>query len=68
MSSFSGPVLVLHGRQDPTGESVPLALASYYGKSRLEFIEKCGHYSWVEQPEKVLAAVGEFLSFQEEKR
>ncbi len=61
-AAFSGPVLVLHGRQDPTGESAPLALQRYYKNSDLVFVEKCGHYSWVEQPEKILAVVGEFLA------
>ena len=60
--AFSGPVLVLHGRQDPTGESAPLALQRYYRNSRLVFVEQCGHYSWVEQPDKVLAEVSGFLS------
>jgi pimeloyl-ACP methyl ester carboxylesterase len=58
---FAGPVLVLHGRQDPTGESVPQALARHYPQARLRFVEKCGHYSWIEQPDEVLAAVVEFL-------
>lgn len=60
--AFSGPVLIVHGRQDPSGESVPLMLERYYPGSRLVFVEKCGHYSWVEQPEKVLAAIAAFLS------
>ena len=60
--AFAGPVLILHGRQDPLGESVPLALERYYKKSKLVFIEKCGHYAWVEQPEKVLAPISEFLA------
>lgn len=60
--TFTGAVLILHGRQDPLGESVPLALERYYKKSKLVFIEKCGHYSWVEQPEKVLAPISEFLA------
>jgi len=61
-SRFDKPVLVLHGRQDPLGESVPLAVSRYYKNSRLVFIEKCGHYSWIEQPEKVLASIREFLA------
>jgi len=59
--AFSGPALILHGRQDPSGDSVPLALASHYQGSQMVFIEKCGHYSWVEQPEKVLGAIVGFL-------
>lgn len=61
-NAFRGPVLIVHGRQDPTGESVPLALERHYPGSRLVFVEKCGHYSWVEQPEKVLGAITGFLS------
>ncbi len=59
---FSKPVLILQGRQDPMGESVAQVLARYYKKSKLIFIEKCGHYSWIEQPEKVFSAIAEFLA------
>jgi proline iminopeptidase len=52
-SNFSEPVLILHGRQDPFGESVPQSLLRYYKKSKLIFVEKCGHYSWIEQPDKI---------------
>jgi len=61
-SGFTNPVLILHGRQDPLGESVPQMLSQYYKNSRLIFIEKCGHYSWIEQPEKVKSAINEFIS------
>lgn len=60
--TFHGPVLILHGRQDPLGESVARDLAEYYPKSRMQFIERAGHYSWIEQPEKVAGAVKAFLS------
>ncbi len=60
-SAYDGPVLVLHGRQDPLGESVPQMLSRYYKNSRLVFIEKCGHYSWIEQPEMVYSSIKAFL-------
>lgn len=63
-AKFAKPVLILHGRQDPGGESVPLTLARYYLNNKLVFIEKCGHYSWIEQPEKVLALISEFLAIK----
>jgi len=59
--AFRAQVLILQGRQDPLGESIPQALARYYPDARLLFVEKAGHYSWVEQPEKVLSAIREFL-------
>lgn len=61
-SNYDRPVLILHGRQDPVGESVALKLSNYYQNSRLIFIEKCGHYSWIEQPEKVFTAIKTFLN------
>ena len=60
-SNFDSSVLILHGRQDPLGESVPHALSEYYKNSKLVFIEKAGHYSWIEQPEKVYTSIKEFL-------
>jgi proline iminopeptidase len=59
---FAKPVLILQGRQDPLGETVAQTLASFYPDSKLIFIEKCGHYSWIEQPEKVFASITEFLA------
>ncbi len=59
--SYDKPVLILHGRQDPLGESIPQIVSRFYKYSKLVFIEKCGHYSWVEQPEPFSAAILEFL-------
>lgn len=64
---FNNPVLILHGRQDPVGESVPQELSQYYKNSRLIFIEKCGHYSWIEQPDKVISLIGSFLKSENNK-
>lgn len=63
-SNFDKPVLVLQGRQDPLGEFAAVNLSHYYKKSKLIFVERCGHYSWVEQPEKVLSSIKEFLSIK----
>lgn len=61
-SNFDKPVLILQGRQDPLGESAAINLSKYYKNSKVIFIEKCGHYSWVEQPEKVFSEIERFLS------
>jgi len=58
---YEDRVLIIGGRQDPLGEGVPIAINKYYKDSKLIFIEKCGHYSWIEQPEKVLNTISEFL-------
>jgi proline iminopeptidase len=59
--TYDKPVLILHGRQDPIGESIPQIVSRFYLKSKLVFIERCGHYSWVEQPEPFYAAIKDFL-------
>ncbi|MDD4052293.1 MAG: alpha/beta hydrolase [candidate division Zixibacteria bacterium] len=59
--SYDKPVLILHGRQDPMGESIPQIVSRFYAKSKLVFLERCGHYSWVEQPEPFYAAIKDFL-------
>jgi proline iminopeptidase len=59
-SKYDKPVLILHGRQDPLGESVPQSLFRYYKNSELKFIEKCGHYSWIEQSGEVFKSIREF--------
>ena len=61
-SNFDKPVLVLQGRQDPLGELAAMNLSRYYANSKLIFIERCGHYAWVEQPERVLSALIEFIT------
>ena len=60
-SKYKGPVLIVQGRQDPLGEAIPLGLKNYYNHSELIFIEKAGHYSWIEQPEDVLNAISNYL-------
>jgi pimeloyl-ACP methyl ester carboxylesterase len=56
------PTLVVWGKQD---NLVPVAYAEEFGKriagSRVEVIDECGHIPQLEQPEKTLALIGEFL-------
>lgn len=59
--NFQKPVLILQGRQDPLGEGVALSLSNYYKDSELFFIEKCGHYSWIEKPEEVYNLITDFV-------
>lgn len=57
---YNGRVLILYGRQDPAGEGVAIELNNYYKNSKLVFVEKAGHYSWVEQPQKIKAFISGF--------
>ena len=54
------PTLVVHGRQDP----IPLASSESIAKSmnaELVPLDDCGHVPYVEQPEKLFAALRRFL-------
>ena len=54
------PALIVHGRQDPipieSSESIAKSL-----KAELVALEDCGHVPYVEQPEKLFAALTRFL-------
>lgn len=56
------PALILHGRQDPMPESVAIENHKLLKGSRLVWLDRCGHWPWVEQPEAVQKALLEFLS------
>jgi len=60
-SNFENPVLIIQGRQDPIGENAAIQISNYYKQSKVVYIERCGHYSWVEQPEKVFTTILKFL-------
>lgn len=55
------PVLVVHGRNDPIPLASSEAVATALG-GRLEVLDNAGHVPYVEQPDQLFAAVGEFLS------
>ena len=63
-SRFNKSVLVLHGRQDPVGELIPLIVSQTYPNSKLVFIEQAGHFSWLEQPEIFTNVIISFLNNQ----
>jgi proline iminopeptidase len=59
MKNLSAPVLIIHGRQDPlaAGEELHAAIPG----SKLIWIEKAGHFSWIEQPVAFRQALEAFL-------
>lgn len=59
---YVGSVLILQGRQDPVGGSMALRISQFYTNSKLVYIEKCGHYSWIEQPEIVKSEISGFIN------
>jgi len=55
------PTLILHGRQDPMPESVALENQKLLKGSRLVWLDRCGHWPWIEQPAALEKALFEFL-------
>jgi proline iminopeptidase len=55
------PTLILHGRQDPMPESVALENQKLLRNSRLVWLDRAGHWPWIEQPEALEKAMAEFL-------
>ncbi len=55
------PALIVHGRQDPMPESVALENHSLLKRSRLVWLDRCGHWPWIEQPEALEKALLDFL-------
>jgi proline iminopeptidase len=55
------PALIVHGRQDPMPESVALENQKRLKGSRLVWLDRCGHWPWIEQPEALEKALFEFL-------
>jgi proline iminopeptidase len=55
------PALILHGRQDPMPEFVALENQKLLKGSRLVWLDRCGHWPWIEQPTAMEEAPLELL-------
>lgn len=54
--------LVVHGRQDPIPASVVYEIRDAMPQLELRFLEKCGHFPWLEQPEETFRVLRAFLA------
>jgi proline iminopeptidase len=61
LRSVDRPVLVLAGHQDPIGDKTTEDIHSLFKSSTLVYLDKCGHFPWVEQPEAFRRAVASFM-------
>lgn len=62
LASFDRPALVIAGRQDPLDPAVQYEIHLALKNSRLEFLNRCGHFAWIEQPQEFYRIVREFLA------
>ncbi len=56
------PVLIIQGHQDPLGDKTAEDIHALVRASTLRYINRCGHFPWIEQPEKMRAILSEFLN------
>ncbi len=61
LDNFKSPTLIVQGRQDPIGESAAYQTKEMLPQDKIEFIERCRHFPWIEQSEKFFLVIRDFL-------
>jgi pimeloyl-ACP methyl ester carboxylesterase len=62
LPAYAGPALLLHGDDDPLPASASADTAGLIPRARLEVIDGCGHFPWIERPGAVREAVTAWLA------
>jgi proline iminopeptidase len=62
LSTVSSPVLVMRGMRGSIAREAMVAWTRGFKNARLVDVEGAGHYLWVDQPDRFLAAVEAFLA------
>ncbi|HEY8818966.1 MAG TPA: alpha/beta fold hydrolase [Candidatus Limnocylindrales bacterium] len=60
LPAYRGPALLIHGESDPLPSSASVDTAALISGARLELIEACGHFPWIERKgvaRKAIAAI-----------
>jgi proline iminopeptidase len=55
------PVLIVAGHQDPIGDKTSEDIHTLIKSSTLVYLDKCGHFPWLEQPEAFRRAIASFM-------
>jgi proline iminopeptidase len=62
LGKLDRPVLVITGRQDPFDPAIQDEIAAPARSATVVYIDRCGHFPWIEQPREFFNAVADFLS------
>jgi len=62
LSRLAAPVLLVQGHQDPIGDLTAEDIRSSIKNVTVQYLNECGHFPWLEQPDAFRKAVGEFLA------
>jgi len=61
LRALDRPVLILAGHQDPIGDKTSEDLHSLIKSSTLVYLNKCGHFPWLEEPDAFRRAIAGFM-------
>jgi proline iminopeptidase len=61
LQKLDRPVLIVQGHQDPLGDKTAEDIHAAIATSVLTYLDKCGHYPWLEQPVAFRKAIAQFL-------
>jgi len=64
MASFKQPVLIIHGDHDIVNPDVARQVHRVLKNSKLVILEDCGHYGWLDRPDKYYQSIYDFLQQQ----
>lgn len=62
LRTLKRPVLIIQGHQDPIGDKTAEDIHALLAGSTLTYVNRCGHFPWIEQPEAFREAIAGFLS------
>lgn len=62
LKKLDRPVLIIQGHQDPMGDKTAEDIRALIARSTLIYINKSGHFPWIEQPDDFRAAIAAFLA------
>lgn len=60
---FTAEVYLIQGRQDPIGESTVYEIKDVLPQTRIHFIERCGHFPWMEGEPQITEFYEQLLKY-----
>lgn len=66
LKSIKIPVTLIQGHQDPCGSAMPFLLKeSFLPHAKVQMIDRCGHFPWMEQPDLFFSILHSAMKLKE---
>ena len=62
LKTLTRRVLIVQGHQDPIGDKTAEGIHALLSGSTLAYINRAGHFPWIEQPDEFRRVIAAFLS------